>query len=76
MSIYGLPADKGIYNFRYFLHHAPDLHSAEGRSREPFMISLCGKYKPVTSPCRGVYTGTIIPPEDFELSKYTGVFLC
>ena len=40
---------------------APDVHSAEGRDWKSFLGALCGPYTPITRPCCGVYSGTMVP---------------
>ena len=42
----------------------PDVHSVEGRDWRKVLSSLCGSYAPITRPCSGIYTGTIVPPKD------------
>jgi len=47
---------------------APDVHSVEGRDWKEFLSALSGKYRPITRPCSGIYTGTAVPPRQQVVS--------
>lgn len=42
----------------------PDVHSAEGRNWKELLMSLSGKYTPMTRPMCEIYTGTGVPVKD------------
>lgn len=46
----------------------PDVHSAEGRDWKKFLTALCGEYTPMTRPCAGVYSGTMVPTKNHSLT--------
>lgn len=47
---------------------APDVHSVEGRDWNALLTALCGAHRPMTRPCAGIYSGTMVPLKNHSLT--------